>query len=147
MGVICSGGAMRLPLVIFFFSSFAISQEKPNIDQLIESTKDECKALVNEVDKARLIDYRAHLLRISIDDIFYKLSLREKIINEGAIESQKDLDNDLFSRIYYNMEKMAQDPETMRNLKFIKTKIDTQPLVLEKGLNVKLKSKFVSLGL
>ena len=138
---------MRLPLFLLLFSSFATSQDKTGVELLIETTKEECKAAVKVVDNSRLVDYRAHLLRLEIDDIFYKLSLREKLINEGAIESQKDLDNDLFSRIYYNIEKMAQDPDTMRNLKFIKNKIDTQPLVLEKGLNKKLKSKFLSLGL
>ncbi|WP_416307094.1 hypothetical protein [Neptunicella sp. SCSIO 80796] len=137
---------MRLLLILSFFSSLAIAQDKTKVEQLIEATNENCKASVKEIDNARLTDFRTHILRLTVDDIFYKLSLREKLIREGAIESQQYLDNDLFSRIYYNIEKMANNPDYSKNLKFIKEKLDTQPLELEKGLNEKLKNRFVSVG-
>ncbi len=138
---------MRLLLILSFFSSLAFAQDKPKVEQLIEATHENCKASVKEVDSARVSDFRAHILRLTVDDIFYKLSLREKLIREGAIESQQYLDNDLFSRIYYNIEKMANNPEYSNNLKFIKEKLDTQPLELKEGLNEKLNTRFVSAGL
>ncbi|WP_334063656.1 hypothetical protein [Alteromonas genovensis] len=138
---------MRLLLVLSFFSLIAFAQNKSKVEQLIEATHENCKASVKEIDNERLTDFRAHVLRLAVDDIFYKLSLREKLIREGAIESQKYLDDDLFSRIYYNLEKMANSPEYSKNLKLIKEQLDTQPLELQKGLSEKLNSKFISVGL
>ncbi|ATC98851.1 MULTISPECIES: hypothetical protein [Pseudoalteromonas] len=138
---------MRLLLILSFFSSLAFAQDKSKVEQLIEATNENCKASVKEIDNARITDFRAHVLRLTVDDIFYKLSLRERLIREGAIESQKYLDDDLFSRIYYNVEKMANNPEYSQNLKFIREQLDTQPLELEKGLSEKLNSKFISVGL
>ncbi len=138
---------MRLLLILSFFSSLAFAQDKSKVELLIEATQENCKASVKEIDNARLTDFRAHVLRLAVDDIFYKLSLRERLIREGAIDSQKYLDDDLFSRIYYNVEEMANNPEYSQNLKFIKEQLDTQPLELEKGLSEKLNNKFISVGL
>ncbi len=127
------------------FIFIAVAAFNSSAEQDLKSINPDCKSDVLAFGETLTTEAKNHFSHVERDYISFGLALRKRILEEGAISSQKYLDNDLKIRITGFLNKKELNDDEIAFLKFVRDELATYPLLIDDTLSKELKDKFLNL--
>ena len=126
-----------LTVISFSFVSHA--------SQYLKTISPECKSDALAFGEVLTNEAKSHFSHVARDYISFALALRKRIIEEGAISSQKYLDSDLNIRLTDFLNKKELNDDEKSFIKYVQEELATHPLLIDENVSNKLKEKFLNL--
>ncbi|QBY05043.1 hypothetical protein E2K93_11890 [Thalassotalea sp. HSM 43] len=122
---------MRLLLVLVLISLNVNATVVPKITTFLQDVDEACKPDVERYNTEITKDFHRHIILMEMDNIDSDLNLRELLIDEGAITSQRVLDANLLIKINSILKYEKLDDNIKKSFTAIKQKLATHPLAVD----------------